>query len=331
MENFSRLLLLPGEPAGIGPDITIAAAQLEWDADLVAVCDPTLLASRATLLNLPLTIEIIDSDHPKKKHQPKSLRVIPIPLQAPCIPQQLNRLNAHYVLACLKKAGDLCLDNNAFAMVTGPVNKGIMNDAGIKFSGHTEFLADHCHVKKSVMLFVADKLKVALATTHCPLSEVPKKITSNLLTETINIMHAELKNKFKLSNPRIFVSGLNPHAGENGHLGREEIDVIAPTIQLLQKNNLDVQGPFPADTIFTEKYLQQCDAILAMYHDQALPIVKALSFGEAVNLTLGLPIIRTSVDHGTALELAGSGKALAGSMIAAIQLAQRISRHRMLT
>jgi 4-hydroxythreonine-4-phosphate dehydrogenase len=321
VESFPRLLLLPGEPAGIGPDVLIAAAQLAWEADLVAVADPELLLARAKRLNLPLSIEVIDANHPLTQHQPHTLKVIPIALQVPCIPQQLNPANAHYVLACLKQAADLCLTKKAFAMITGPVNKGVMNDAGIKFSGHTEFLAAYCQVKKSVMLFVADKLKVALATTHCPLSAVPKKITRELLIETIQILHAELKNKFKLSDPKIFVSGLNPHAGENGHLGREKIEVIAPTMQFLQENQLNVQGPFPADTIFTEKYLQQCDAILAMYHDQALPIVKALSFGEAVNLTLGLPIIRTSVDHGTACELAGSGKAHAESMIAAMQLA----------
>lgn len=321
MENLPRLLILPGEPAGIGPDITIAAAEAPWDADLVAIADPELLRARATLLKLPLTIEIIDENSPRKKHQPKTLRVIPVPLKTPCIPQQLNPENAQYVLHCLTKAADLCLKQNAFAMITGPVNKGVMNDAGITFSGHTEFLAEYCHIKKSVMLFVADKLKVALATTHCPLSAVSKKITRELLIETIKIMHAELKHKFKYNDPRIFVSGLNPHAGENGHLGREEIEVITPAIQSLQNEKINVQGPFPADSIFTQKYLQQCDAVLAMYHDQALPIVKALSFGNAVNLTLGLPIIRTSVDHGTACDLAGSGQADAGSLFAAIRLA----------
>jgi 4-hydroxythreonine-4-phosphate dehydrogenase len=214
-----------------------------------------------------------------------------------------------------------CLQHQAHALVTGPVHKALLNDAGIRFSGHTEFLAARCHAKQTLMLFVVDKLKVALATTHIPLSDVPKKITLEHLTTSIRLLHHELQNRFSIPDPHILVCGLNPHAGESGHLGQEEIKIITPALELLRAEKINVTGPLPADTIFTEHALKSADAIFAMYHDQALPVVKHLGFDRAVNMTLGLPIIRTSVDHGTALDLAGTGKTNPGSLAAALNLA----------
>lgn len=326
MANVPRIIITPGEPSGIGPDITIKIAQKTWDAELIAVCDPELLASRAKLLNLPLKIIVIENLATGSVHQAGTLKVIPVKLNAPSVPDKLNRENVPYVIHCLELATHLCLQNQAHALVTGPVNKSIMNEnSDTVFTGHTEFLAKYCNVPEVIMLFVADGLKTALLTTHLPLSEVPKAITKEKLNRTLRLFHTELKKRFKIDNPKILVCGLNPHAGENGHLGREEIDIIEPVIKTLQTENLSVDGPLPADTIFTEKYLKNADAILAMYHDQALPVIKYLGFGHAVNVTLGLPIIRTSVDHGTALDIAGTGKADSGSLEAAMKLAIELS------
>lgn len=321
MKTLPRIVITPGEPAGVGPDITIKVAQQHWPAEVIAIADPELLLSRAKQLNLPLAISEPDFTQPVVRHIPGTLKVIPVNLNVPSQPGKATPENASYVLRCMEIATDICLRKEAQALVTGPVNKGIMNDAGIAFTGHTEFLAQRCHVDQVIMLFVADQIKVALATTHLPLSAVPKAVTADKLHRIIRLLHTELQSRFAIKNPKILVCGLNPHAGENGHLGREEIEVITPTLEKLRSENINAIGPLPADTIFTNKYLKEADAILAMYHDQALPVVKYLGFGHAVNVTLGLPILRTSVDHGTAFDVAGTAQADAGSMIAALELA----------
>lgn len=320
-----RLLITPGEPAGIGPDITVQLAQQSFPAELIVVADPSLLASRAKLLGLPLNIIECDLRAAPEPHLSGTIKVIPESLNAPVTPGKLNSANAEYVMRTLKTAAALCLKNQADGIVTGPVHKGVMNDAGIAFSGHTEFFAECCDVTQTVMLFVVDELKVALVTTHLPLCEVSKAITREKLQSVLAILNAELKRQFHLSSPHILVCGLNPHAGENGYLGREEIDTITPVLNELRAGGDALEGPLPADTIFTQQVLQRADAVLAMYHDQALPLVKYLGFGSAVNVTLGLPFIRTSVDHGTALDIAGSGAADAGSMVAAVKLAMKLT------
>jgi 4-hydroxythreonine-4-phosphate dehydrogenase len=317
-----RLLLTPGEPAGIGPDLVVQLAQRDFDAELTAIADPELLRARAELLGLPLTIEIGDFGSSVKAHRPGRLKVLPVTLPVRAIPGRLDVRNAPYVLDTLRLAARACLDGKAQALVTAPVQKSVINDAGIVFSGHTEFLAGLCGAPTPVMLLVAaNKMRVALATTHLPLREVPKAITREGLLRVLRVLHADLREKFGIDAPRILVAGLNPHAGESGHLGHEELEVLAPVIAQLAGEGMHLSGPLPADTLFTPKYLAQADAVLAMYHDQGLPVLKYASFGEAVNVTLGLPFIRTSVDHGTALDLAGSGRAESGSLAAAITLA----------
>jgi 4-hydroxythreonine-4-phosphate dehydrogenase len=320
LNTLKRIVLSPGEPAGIGPDIIIQAAQTRWNAELIAVGDPKLFAERAQQLNLPLELIPFELDHPHV-HTPKTLKLIPVSLNTLCQPGILDIKNAPYVLECLTIATNYCLEKKTDALVTGPIHKAIINDAGILFHGHTEFLAHLCGAKQVVMLFINSQMKVALATTHLPLAAVSNAITQENLIATLRILHDALINIFYCSKPNILVCGLNPHAGEAGHLGREEIDVIAPVLKKLQSENMHVVGPLPADTVFTEAHLKTADAILAMYHDQALPVVKFSDFHHTVNMTLGLPIIRTSVDHGTALDLAGSGRANAESLIAAIQVA----------
>lgn len=318
------LAITPGEPAGIGPDITVQIAQQPQSAPLVAIADPQLLEERATQLGLPLKL------HPFNKgqsHPPLpcgELYIYPVTLASCVTTGILDAANASYVLKTLTIAAQGCLDGDWGAMVTAPVHKGIINDAGIAFSGHTEFLADYTHTEQVVMMLATEGLRVALATTHLPLLEVPRAITGDLLNRVINITQQDLKNKFGLPEPRILVCGLNPHAGEGGHLGREEIDVIEPALEQLRESGINLIGPLPADTLFTPKYLEQADAVLAMYHDQGLPVLKHLGFGNAVNITLGLPIIRTSVDHGTALDLAGSGQSDPGSLQTAINYAQQM-------
>ncbi len=309
---MTRIIITPGEPAGVGPDITAQVLQKQWPAELIVVCDPDLLMTRAKKLGLTI---------------PAAVTILPVKLATPSEPGKLNRANANYVLHCLETAADACLQQRADALVTGPVHKGVMNDANLHFTGHTEFLAQRCNVKQAVMLFVTPQTKVALATTHLPLAHVPKAITKEKLQTVLRIMHSELQKKFGIAQPNILVCGLNPHAGEQGHLGREEIDIIEPALKELRTENIAVLGPLPADTVFTEKYLTSADAVLAMYHDQALTVVKYLGFGNAVNVTLGLPIIRTSVDHGTALDAAGTAHADAGSLSAALQLAIELAEH----
>lgn len=324
MPPIPRILITPGEPAGIGPDVLIKIAQEHWDAELVAIADPTILTARASQLNLPIALTECELNEYPSRNIAQSLKIIPINALSPAIPGQLNKDNSRYVLACLEKASDLCKEKKAQALVTGPVHKSIINEANVYFTGHTEFLAERCNVDQVIMLFVTSQTKVALVTTHLPLSAVPQAISIKKLTSIVRLLNSELQKQFKLHHPKILVCGLNPHAGEQGHLGLEELNIIEPTIKQLKNEGIHVTGPMPADTIFTPKYLKAHDVILAMYHDQALPVVKYMSFGHAVNVTLGLPFIRTSVDHGTALDIAGTGQADAGSLHAAIELALQL-------
>ena len=318
-----RLALTPGEPAGIGPDLLISLVQNGHDHELVAYADPQLLQQRAAELNLNLSLrEPGGSPQPLK---PGELAIVPVSLPEPVVAGQLNSANGAYVLRCLDAAIAACQSNFCQAMVTGPVQKSIINDAGFAFTGHTEYLADKTATPLVVMMLATTELRVALATTHLPLRDVADSITRASLTEVINILIADLQTKFSIPAPTILVCGLNPHAGEGGHLGREEIETISPVLDQFRAQGVDLIGPLPADTLFTPKHLDSADAVLAMYHDQGLPVLKYQGFGRAANITLGLPIIRTSVDHGTALDLAGSGSADNGSLQTAIQVAVQMA------
>jgi 4-hydroxythreonine-4-phosphate dehydrogenase len=327
-QGVKRLLITPGEPAGIGPDLLAMLSQDAQRAELVAVCDPDLLRQRALQLGLPLRVETVELGATPASNAAGAIKVLPVSLDAPAAAGQLDVRNARYVLKTLTVAAQTCQQGKAQALVTGPVQKSVINDAGIAFSGHTEFLAELCGAPRPVMMLVADgarPLRVALATTHLALKDVPAAITRETLGSVLRILHHDLRNKFAIRDPHILCCGLNPHAGESGHLGREEIDTIVPVLEALRSDGLHISGPLPADTLFTPKYLDHADAVLAMYHDQGLPTLKYAGFGEAVNITLGLPILRTSVDHGTALDLAGTGKAGTGSLRAAIALAASLS------
>ena len=316
--TFPTIAITAGEPAGIGPDLCVLLAQEQLAAQLVVIADRRLLAARAAQLNLPLKIVPFTA---ATCPAPGTLAVLDIPLAAPAVTGKLDSANSRYVLATLQRAVQGCLAGEFAALVTAPVHKGAINDAGIAFTGHTEFLAALTHTPTVVMLLVGGGLRVALATTHLALKDVSAHITRDGLTATLRVLHHDLKTKFGLAKPRILVAGLNPHAGESGHLGREEIEVIGPVIEQMVAEGMALEGPLPADTLFTPQHLEHCDCVLAMYHDQGLPVLKHASFGQGVNVTLGLPIIRTSVDHGTALELAGTGQIDTGSMRAAIDLA----------
>lgn len=321
MLSNQRVAITPGEPAGIGPDLIVQLAQQDWPVELVICANPELLRTRAAALHLPLTLREYQPDSPAQPQQAGTLTVLPLPLAQPVLAGQLCVENSGYVLASLARACDGCLSGEFAALITGPVHKGVINDAGIPFSGHTEFFAGRAHCERVVMMLATEELRVALATTHLPLKDVAASITRDSLHEVITILHADLQSKFGLEQPHIYVCGLNPHAGEGGHMGREEIDVIIPALDELRQRGMQLTGPLPADTLFQPKYLQHADAVLAMYHDQGLPVLKYQGFGRAVNITLGLPFIRTSVDHGTALELAASGQADAGSFKTALNLA----------
>jgi len=323
-----RLALTPGEPAGIGPDLCIQLAQQPQQAELVVIADPLLLQQRAAQLGLPLRLREFDASAPPRRSAPGELCVLPVPLHAPATGGRLDARNAEYVLETLRRAVSGCLQGQFAALVTGPVHKGVINEAGIPFSGHTEFLAAQTATPRVVMMLATEGLRVALATTHLPLAEVSRHITRPLLEEVIRILHHDLITRFGLTAPRILVCGLNPHAGEGGHMGREEIEVIEPALEQLRSEGITLYGPLPADTLFTPRYLEKADAVLAMYHDQGLPVLKHMGFGRAVNVTLGLPIVRTSVDHGTALELAGSGRAESGSLQYAIEVAIDMAKER---
>lgn len=321
MNHNKPILITPGEPAGIGPDLVIALAQQHWPVELVVCADPDLLSARAKQMNLPLTLK---QYHPKKDSQPclpSTLSVLPVKVKTTVIAGMLNVNNAPYVIDTLMQACDRSLASEFSALVTGPIQKSVINEAGIPFIGHTEFFAQRCKCSMVVMMLASKKLKVALATTHLPLSAVSSAVTQDHLKQVIRILNHDLKTKFGISHPHIYVCGLNPHAGENGHLGKEEIDVIIPALNLLRQEGMTLIGPLSADTIFHEKYLKHADVILAMYHDQGLPVLKYQGFGQSVNVTLGLPFIRTSVDHGTALDIAGTGKAKVGSFASAVNLA----------
>jgi 4-hydroxythreonine-4-phosphate dehydrogenase len=314
----TRIALTPGEPAGIGPDLCVMIAQQPHPAELVVVADPALLTERARDLRLPLRLLPFDPAVPPAPQQPGELQVLPVPLEQPAQAGLLNPANGRYVLETLRQAGEGCLDGRFAAVVTAPVHKGVINDAGVPFTGHTEFFAELTGAPLPVMMLTADRLRVALATTHLPLKDVAAAITAARLTQVLRILDNDLRRKYGIAQPRILVCGLNPHAGESGHLGREEIEVIEPVLTTLRAEGMELVGPLPADTLFTPRLLDGADAVLAMYHDQGLPVLKHVGFGHAVNVTLGLPIVRTSVDHGTALDLAGTGRAEAGSLEAAI-------------
>jgi 4-hydroxythreonine-4-phosphate dehydrogenase len=317
------LVLTPGEPAGIGPDLTVLWAQRDRECDLVAVADPDCLRERARRLGLRLEIHGYPGAIARGSGE---LSVRPVRLAGNAVPGRLDPTNASYVLETLKVACDGCLTGEFAGLVTGPVQKSVINDAGMRFVGHTEFLAERCGAPDAVMLLVAGTLRVALATTHVPLSKVPSLVTKTRITTVLRVLEQDLKRKFGIEHPRILVAGLNPHAGEAGHLGREEVDVIEPVCATLARQGMRVVGPLPADTLFVPRHLAEADAVLAMYHDQGLPVLKHVGFGNAVNVTLGLPIVRTSVDHGTALDLAGSGRIDTGSFETAIELARRLVR-----
>lgn len=325
---LNRLVLTPGEPAGIGPDLAVRLAQHPRDCEIVAICDPDLLTARARMLDLPLSLDILgDTASQAAATRAGQLRVLPVPLAAPCHPGTTDPANASYVLATLAQAIDLCHTRQADAMVTGPVHKAVINQAGYAFSGHTDFIADRTGAAHVVMLLATPGLRVALATVHIPLAEVPTQLTRSSLASTIRVLDADLRRHFGIPRPRILVAGLNPHAGESGYLGREEIDLIEPVLDQARGAGVAVEGPLPADTLFTPDKLARADAVLAMYHDQGLPVIKHLGFGRTVNVTLGLPFIRTSVDHGTALDLAGTDAVDTGSMDAAVAMADELATH----
>lgn len=323
-----RIVITPGEPAGIGPDLAVALAQRDWPVELVVCADLDLLLSRAQQLHLPLRLRDYRPAQPAQPQRAGSLTVLPVALPVASVPGELNVNNGAYVVETLARACDGCLHGEFGALVTGPVHKGIINDAGVPFSGHTEFFADRSGCRRVVMMLATEELRVALATTHLPLADVPRAVTRESLHEVITILQRDLQRKFALPHPHIYVCGLNPHAGEDGHLGREELDVIIPALDELRAQGIRLTGPLPADTLFQPKYLQQADAVLAMYHDQGLPVLKYQGFGRAVNITLGLPFIRTSVDHGTALTLAATGDANPGSFITALNLAIKMTPQR---
>jgi 4-hydroxythreonine-4-phosphate dehydrogenase len=313
IKRLKRIAITSGEPAGIGPDICVMLSQQTTKAEITIIGDVDLIVARAKQLNLPFDAS----------------RVLHIPTSANVTAGKLNPQNSKYVLNLITHAIDGCLNHQFDAMVTAPVHKGVINDAGFAFSGHTEFIAEYTNTPQDVMMLVGGQsskpLRVALVTTHLALKHVPYAINKQNLETTIRILHTDLTNKFGIKNPHILVAGLNPHAGEDGHLGMEEIEIINPVLNMMRKEGMRLTGALPADTLFTDKYLLNADAVLAMYHDQGLPVLKHSSFGSGVNVTLGLPIIRTSVDHGTALDLAGKGNINIGSMHAAIDLAIELS------
>jgi 4-hydroxythreonine-4-phosphate dehydrogenase len=314
--------LSTGEPAGIGPDLCAALLDRRWNCRIVLLGDRSLLGrSRGNRRRMAALPDYDPAAPPRRR-----VEVLHVPLAAPCTAGRLSPANASYVLALLDRAADGCLCGEFRAMVTAPVHKGVINESGVPFTGHTEYLAARCRAPLPVMMLTGGGLRVALATIHLPLRSVPAAITAATLESVLRILDRDLKRLFAIRRPRILVCGLNPHAGEGGHLGREEIEVIEPALSRLRRAGFALEGPVPADTAFLPERLAGCDAVLAMYHDQGLPVLKRAAFGHAVNVTLGLPIVRTSVDHGTALDLAGTGRADPGSLLAAVRLAARFCR-----
>lgn len=322
MSTSFDLCLTAGEPAGIGPDLIVQLAQHQHPFNYRVIADPKLLLQRAEQLKLPLEVVLYDK-FSNQTLKTGEICVIPVKLKTPVIAGKLNKENSEYVLETLTKATQYCLTKEFSAIVTAPIHKAVINDAGFSFTGHTEFFANK--TKSDVVMMLAHKtLRVALVTTHLPLSEVSKAITSAKLTTTIDILLKTLQKQFNITTPHILVCGLNPHAGEAGHLGDEEIKIIEPVIKSFREKNIKLSGPVPADTAFTPERLSSVDVVLSMFHDQGLPVLKYSGFGQAVNITLGLPFIRTSVDHGTALELAGTGNADISSLINACNVADEL-------
>lgn len=319
MMSSKPLLVSSGEPAGIGPDLCLSLSEQEHP--VVVLCDKVVLLARARQLGKEVILEDYVPGKPVSC-TPNHLTILSISCPRPVVPGLLDPLNAVYVMDMLVEATSRCLSGEFSALVTAPVHKGIISQAGFDFTGHTELLASLCHIEQVVMMLVCDEMRVALATTHLPLRHVASTITEPLLMDVITKLHVSLQMDFGIQKPRILVSGLNPHAGEGGYLGSEEIDHMLPAIHKMQKRGVNVVGPMPADTMFTKENAKHCDVFLAMYHDQGLPVLKYVGFGKAVNVTLGLPIIRTSVDHGTALELAGTGRAKPTSLIEAMMVAK---------
>ena len=324
-DDLPLIAVTAGEPAGIGPDLCAMLARETLPARIVVIADRDLLARRAERLGMAL--ELVECEEARvAPHVPGRLAIRHVPLETHATAGVLDPANSRYVLRTLAIAADECLRGTFAAMVTAPVHKAVINESGIAFTGHTEFLAERTGTPHVVMMLVGGGMRVALATTHLALRDVPPAITRESLAGTLRILDGDLKRWFGIARPRILVAGLNPHAGEAGHLGREEIDTIIPVLDAFRASGHDVIGPLPADTLFNPSRLAQADAVLAMYHDQGLPVLKHASFGSGVNVTLGLPIIRTSVDHGTALDLAGTGRAEGGSLKAAIELAAELAR-----
>jgi len=321
-----RIAISSGEPAGIGPDLCILIAQQQQACELVVIVDPDVIVERAQVLGLTIKLEAVDLASPASIPEKGTLRYLAVQQMVPSQAGVLNPANSSYVLELLQVALDGCLDKTFDAVVTAPVHKGIINEAGVAFTGHTEFFADGAGVEQVVMMLATASLRVALATTHLPLNKVSEAITQSSLHRVLTIINDSMQQQFGLSSPRIAVCGLNPHAGEDGHLGREEIDVISPVIEQCREQGIALSGPWPADTIFVKDKLADYDVVLAMYHDQGLPVLKHQGFGMAVNVTLGLPFIRTSVDHGTALDLAGTAKVTTTSLQAAIDMALQMAK-----
>jgi 4-hydroxythreonine-4-phosphate dehydrogenase len=311
-----------GEPAGIGPDACVTLARKDWPADLIVAGDAKLLDQTAATLGVAAAISRYDAARAPAASRAGTLRILDVPAAQPVVAGRLDARNAPSVIAMLDRACDGCLSGEFAAMVTAPVQKSTLMEAGFEFTGHTEYLAARAGAALPVMMLQNASLRVALVTTHLALADVPRAITPERLRATLEIVHGDLRRRFAVPSPRIAVLGLNPHAGESGHLGREEIEVIEPVLAQLRAHGLDVRGPVPADTAFTPQFLEGgIDVVVAMYHDQGLPVIKHEGFGHTVNVTLGLPIVRTSVDHGTALSLARSGRADSGSLEAAVELA----------
>ena len=318
-------VLTPGEPAGVGPDITLAAAASGREP-FVAFADPEVLRRRAEMLGIEIPIRTVDSEMPDLQSMPPGeLPVVPVSAPRHVVPGRPDTANSAYVIECIRAAVAACRDGAAAGLVTAPVHKGIINDAGIAFTGHTELLGRLDGGARPVMMLCTPELKVALATTHLPLRAVPDAIDSTMLIDMVRVVARDLRERFAIPAPRIMVCGLNPHAGEGGHLGREEIESIAPAVEALEAAGIDVRGPVPADTAFTPQRLASADVVVAMYHDQGLPVLKHAGFGQAVNVTLGLSFVRTSVDHGTAFDLAGTGRAEHSSLVSALSLARELA------
>ena len=324
----SRIALTPGEPAGTGPDLCVLAARKDFPCEIIVFGDQNLLADRAEQLDVVLDFDPVDFDAPPSAHRANVLKIVPIPLHTNTVLGIPDTENVPYILNTIDQAVRACMTGCVDALVTGPIHKGIINSAGIPFTGHTEYIAGITG-GDPVMMLTAPGLRVALITIHLPLSDVSRAITRKRIKTVLRTVNQDLQLRFGIANPRILVCGLNPHAGEGGYIGREEIDVIEPALSSLTKEGLRLQGPLPADTLFTPKYLDQADVVVAMYHDQGLPVLKYMGFGQAVNITLGLPMIRTSVDHGTALDLAGGGRADTGSLVAAIHAAIEMVKNHM--